>query len=373
MPRGKNDMDNLKIRSLSILKIFILAVCIIVGSSCMKMGDSFDFSSLKLPPGFKTAIYLTGTGFDPNKDANVSGLPALVRLTFDHQGILFLARTGNRLSEIYGKDSAPIYRIPLGTRLIKPSNEKKFLFGPELRHPHAVAVNKKGEVYVSTRDTLAGYGSIYRLALNGEATLFAGGPPIAGSTPLFVHPEGIAIDEENHVYVIDYVLGVVVKLSASGKVLNPRFMEGLGRGRILTYDPRGFLWVGTDGLHIRPHIDGWGRIYRMSLADSTSEFFFGGPLPSGLSLSPEGYLFVAQRRSGFLFALTPEGKRIDFGIFSENTAIRTLAFPPDNEITRKAGIVGDLFVIVFPELDYPVREIIRIKGPFDEFVRAVIN
>ena len=74
-----------------------------------------------------------------------------------------------------------------------------------------------------------------------------------------------------------------------------------------------------------------------------------------------------------MFALTPEGRRVDFAVFQENTALRTLAFPPNNEMTRNAGIAGDLFVIVFPELDYPVREIIRIKGPFDEYVRAVRN
>ena len=116
-------MDNLKDRSQNVLIILLSVVLIIVSSSCMKMGESFDFSNLKLPPGFQTAIYLTGTGFDPNKEANVAGLPALVRLTFDQQGTLFLARTGNRLSEIYGKDSAPIYRVPHGTRLIKPGND----------------------------------------------------------------------------------------------------------------------------------------------------------------------------------------------------------------------------------------------------------
>ena len=33
------------------------------------------------------------------------------------------------------------------------------------------------------------------------------------------------------------------------------------------------------------------------------------------------------------------------------------------------GIAGDLFVMVFPMLDFPVREVIRISGPFDAYVQ----
>ncbi len=68
------------------------------------------------------------------------------------------------------------------------------------------------------------------------------------------------------------------------------------------------------------------------------------------------------------FALTREGKRVEFATFKGRSDVRTLAFPPDTGATREAGIAGDLFVMVFPMLDYPVREIIRISGPFDAYV-----
>jgi len=87
-----------------------------------------------------------------------------------------------------------------------------------------------------------------------------------------------------------------------------------------------------------------------------------------MSFSPGENLFVAQRRSHKIFALTPAGKRVEFASFTGRSSLRTLAFPPVTAQTRKLGIAGDLFVMVFPMLDYPVREVIRITGPFDDYV-----
>ena len=329
----------------------------------------FDFGGMKLPPGFKASTYFTGNGFDPDKKENAGGIPAIVSFVFDRRGNLYFARTANRLREIYDSDSAPIYRVPFGTTLITPKNEKKFLFGPEIKDPDEVAVNSKGDVFVSSSDLREGYGSVYRLSPDGKATLFAGGRPGKRTPVLFMDPDGIAFDPDNNVYVIDRDLGVVVKLDPKGKVINRKFIKNIGRGRTLTYDPRGFLWVGSDGPHFTPHEDGSGMIYRASLSDGKLKLLHSGPLASGMSLSPGGNIFAAQRRSGLLFALTPEGKRVEFASFSAEAALRTLVFPPNTKENQQAGIAGDLFVMVFPMLDYPVREIIRISGPFDEYVK----
>lgn len=334
-------------------------------------GD-FDFDGMKLPPGFKASTYLTGTGFDPDRMEDVAGLPGIVSFKFDNSGNLYFARTANRLREIYDTDSASIYRVPLGTTRVVTQNEEKYLFGPKLKDPDDLAVHPNGDVFVSTSDLRGGYGSVYRLSPNGQATLFAGGPPARRRSPLLMDPEGIAFDPDDHVYVIDGELGVVVKLDIHGKVINPKYINGLGRGRTLTYDSRGFIWVGTDGTHDTPHEDGSGRIYRASLPDGKLTLLHAGPLASGMSLSPGGNIFAAQRRSGLLFALTPGGKRVEFATFRGRTALRTLVFPPNTKENREAGIAGDLFVMVFPMLDYPVREIIRISGPFDTYIKKAI-
>ncbi len=331
-------------------------------------GTGFDFAGMKLPPGFTATTYVSGAGFDPDRRTDAPGLPAIVTITFDRRGNLYFARTANRLREIYNSDSAPIYRIPAGPAIITPDAEGRVLFGPALPDPDEAAVNENGEIFVSTSHRTEGFGSLYKLSSSGEATLFAGGRPAPGTPPLLKDPEGIAFDASGHVYVADDDLGVVVKLDRLGKVLDPEFLSGFERFRTLTFDPRGFLWVGSDGRLDSPHADGSGRIYRASLPGGELRLLHSGPLPSGMSLSPGGNLFVAQRRSGKIFALTPEGKRVEFATFSGRSDVRTLAFPPDTGETREAGIAGDLFVMVFPMLDYPVREIIRISGPFDAYV-----
>lgn len=329
---------------------------------------AFDPRAIKLPPGFTITTYATGTGFGPQPDAR--GLPALVSAAFDASGTLYLARTGNRLREIYGTTAASIYRIPAGGATVTRETEAQYLFGPPLPDPQEVTAGPGGDVFVSTTDPAGRVGSVYRINAAGQAELFAGGPPPRGQQPALRVPQGLAFDEAGNLHVIDEQLATVTRLDPSGRVLNPRVATNLGRGRTLTFDPRGFVWIGSDGPHDSPHEDLSGAIFRASLPDWKVQRVLTGALPSGMSLSPGGNLFVAQRRSGRIFIVTPERRRINFASFGRGAALRTLVFPPDTEETRRAGLAGSLFVVVFPELDYPVREVIRISGPFDEYVQA---
>lgn len=343
----------------------VLAIVLSLSGSAW---TALSWAEINLPPGFSVTTYVTGVGFDPDRSRNFPGLPAIVSTAFDRRGSFYLARTANRLREIYGKDAAAIYRVPAGGAKVSRKTEKQFLFGPSLPDPDEVAVNSKGEVFVSTSDRAKRYGSVYRLTSSGSVHLFAGGPSAHGSLPLLRDPEGIAFDKAGNIYVTDSVLGVVVKFDPAGRVINPHFLSGLGRSRTLTFDSRGYLWIGSDGPHDSPHRDGFGQIYRVKMPGNQLQLVHTGPLPSGMSLSPGGYLFVAQRRSGKIFVLTPEGRRIEFTSFTGRSALRTLAFSPVTAETKKAGIAGKLFVIVFPMLDFPVREVIQITGPFDKYV-----
>jgi hypothetical protein len=94
-----------------------------------------------------------------------------------------------------------------------------------------------------------------------------------------------------------------------------------------------------------------------------------GPLPAGFSQSPGGALFVVQRRTGQLFALTPDGRRLDFAAARNGSFLRGLAFAPVTPETRRAGIAGDLFVVLVSRSLWMINEVVRISGPFDDWVR----
>jgi sugar lactone lactonase YvrE len=337
--------------------LWVTLVLLAVGPAAAEMG---------LPPGFTTEVYVSGQGFDTSSERGVRGFPAAATLGFDPAGMLYLAKSGARFRSGEVEDLGPIYRIPAGGARLTPESETRYFYGPPLRNPQIGAVRGRGEVFVTTYDRDRRIGALYRM-LDGRAILFAGGTPPAGVSPLFRQPEGVAFDATGNVYVADREQNVVVRLDPTGKVLDPRYLP-VTRGRTLAFDEQGRLWIGSDGTADTPFQDGVGQILRME-PDRALAIVVEGPLPAGMSLSPGGALFVAQRRTGKIFVVTPDGKRIEFAAASEGTFLRSLAFAPVTPETRRAGIAGDLFVIVIPRQVWAINEVIRIAGPFDEFVR----
>ncbi len=323
-------------------------------------------AELVLPPGFTAEVYVTGTGFDPASERGVRGFPASATLGFDPAGVLYVARTGARFRSGDIDDLGPIYRFPPGGARLTPETEPRYFHGPPLRNPQVAAVRGRADLFVTTYDRDRQIGALYRM-IDGRAALFAGGTPPRGTPPLLKHPEGVAVDGAGNVYVADRDQGLIVRLDPTGKVRDPQHLR-VTRPRMLAVDETGRLWVGSDGTAETPFRDGAGQILRAG-PDGSVQVLVEGPLAAGMSLNPGGALFVAQRRTSKVFVVTPEGKRIDFAGASEGTYVRGLAFAPVTPETRRAGIAGDLFVIAIPRQVWAINEVIRISGPFDEFVR----
>jgi len=323
-------------------------------------------AEIVLPPGFTAEVYVTGQGFDPSSEPSARGIPATSTLGFDPSGALYLAKTGARFREGEVEDLGPIYRIPAGGARLTPDTEARYFHGPPLRNPQVAAVRARGEVFITTYDRDRKIGALYRMT-DGRPRLFAGGTPPDGSPPLLKHPEGVAFDAAGNIYVTDRDQGIIVRLDPAGKVLQPRFLS-VTRARMLTFDEKGQLWIGSDGTAETPWQDGSGQIWKVS-PEGSPTLVLQGPLPAGMSMSPGGALFAAQRRTGKVFVVTSEGNRIDFASATEGTFLRSLGFAPLTPETRRAGIGGDLFVIVVRRQVWAVNEVIRISGPFDEFVR----
>lgn len=324
------------------------------------------FAEIALPPGFTAQTYVTGRGFDASAERGSRGIPAIGTIGFDHAGALYLAKPAFRFRGNPGEELGPIYRTPVGGATITPETEQRYLYGPPLWNPDVAGVSARGELFVSTHDRERKVGALYRIR-DGQAVLFAGGTPPAGSPPLLNDPEAVVFDATGNVYVLDREQGVVVKLDPTGKVLDPQYLSGLGRGRALLFDGDGRLWIASDGPAGSPFQDGSGQVWQ-ARPDGTLTPVLHGPLPAGMSAGPGGAVFVALRRTGKILLFTPDGGRTEFGSFG-GSAIRALTFAPVTEETRKAGIAGDLFVVTSPAGNFAVSEVLRISGPFEEFVR----
>jgi hypothetical protein len=159
----------------------------------------------------------------------------------------------------------------------------------------------------------------------------------------------------------------VIRLDPSGRVLDPRYVV-VTRPRVLAMDAEGQLWVASDGFAEAPWQGGPGSLWRVG-PDRMPRLVLRGPMTAGMSVAHGTHLFVGDRQAGEIFAIDPAGNRTQFARFTQGDAPRTLAFAPATPETRRLGIAGDLFVVTIARGAWPVNEVIRISGPFEEFLR----
>ena len=323
-------------------------------------------ADVELPPGWSVRVYVTGEGFDSSESRGSRGIPAVSTLTFDPDGVLYLARTGRRYLGGEAEDKFPLYRIPIGGARLTRESESRYFHGPPLPNPQVGAVRSARELFVTTFDRDRKVGVLY-LMVDGRAELFAGGTPDRGQAPLLKQPEGVAIDPAGGFFVADRDRGVIVRLDPTGRVLDPRYAV-VTRPRVLAVDGSGALWIGGDGSAEAPWQQGTGEIWHVG-REGVARLVVSGPVPQAISLSPGGHLVVADRHAAQVFAINPDGTRIELARFTDGDAPRSLVFAPVTPETRHAGIAGDLFVVTINRGTWPLNEVLRISGPLDELLR----
>lgn len=342
----------------ALLVIGCLALAVVVPALAPRAA-----AELSVPPGFVTAVYLTGEGFG-GQSGSVRGIPSSASLAFDARGFLYIARTGRRYGG--GEDDylSQVFRFPPGPARLTPQTEARFLYGPPLPNPAIGFARGAGELFLTTFDRDRKIGVLYRM-VDGRAVLTAGGTPAPGAAAVLRQPEGVAADSAGHLYVADRDQGVVIRLDAAGRVLDPRY-AAVRRPRALAVDTADRLWIGGDGDADVPWTRGAGELW--TVTDGAARLASAGPRPIALAAGPVGSVFVADRLDTKIFAVGADGRRVDVVKFTDGDSPRAIAFAPDTPETRRAGIAGDLFVINTTRGVFAVNEVLRISGPFAEFV-----
>ncbi len=343
------------------MRAFVIAITLV----SLLVGIAPATAEIKLPPGFTSDVYVTADGFDASSSRGVRGIPSSSTMVFDPDGALYVARTGRRYMGGEVEDIWPVYRFPLGGVRFTPQTERQYFYGPPLPNAQIAAVRGR-DLFVTTYDRDRRIGVLYRIA-DGRAELVAGGTPEPGVPALLRQPEGAVADRNGHLYVADRGQAGIVRLDANGRVVDPHWFPVL-RPRVLAIDRADRLWIGADGAAEAPWQRGPGEIWCVK-PDGTSSLVLRGPVTAGLVFGPGEHPWVADRQNGKIFILTPDGRRVDFASYADGDGPRGIAFAPDTPATRKAGIAGDLFVITIHRGAWPVNAIMRITGPFEEFLR----
>ena len=336
----------------------------LLAAIALVLAPAFAGAEMQLPPGFTAQTYVTGHGFHGTGVA--AGIPSIGTLAFDPAGTLYAGRTGRRyLGGGEVEDVWPVFRIPLGGANLTRDTEARYLYGPPLPNGQVGAVRGAHELLVTTYDRERRHGVLYRI-VDGRAQLVAGGTPAPGTPPLLKQPEGVAVDAAGHVYVADRQHGAVLRLDPGGRVLDARWFA-VSRPRLLA--ARGErLWIAADGEAEAPWQRGTGEVW--TVGPEGKRLALRGPIASGMDVSPHGHLFVADRQGGRVLALGADGGAFDFATFTDGDAPRTVGWAPATEATRRAGIAGDLFVVVIRRGTWALNEIVRVSGPFDDLVRS---
>src|SRR5208282_534551 len=170
------------------------------------------------------------------------------------------------------------------------SNYKVQPFLADLMNATAIAFDKDGQMYVSSRLD----GTVYRVAPNGTMASYAEGMGVA---------TGLAFDHKGDLYVGDRS-GTIFKIAPDRSIFVFATLEPSVAAYHLAFGPQGYLYV------TGPTTSSFDCMHRISRNGQVEVFFRGLGRPQGMAFDEDGNLYVAASLSGRkgVVRISPQGK-----------------------------------------------------------------
>lgn len=246
--------------------------------------SSDDFLIARVPPGASSGPVVVSTnGHSSNQQQIKVAVPIAENLhpvtspALDAEGNIFVTFSGSRGQKV----PVAIYKIDTNY------NVKPFL--TEMMNPTAIAFDRAGQMYVSSRHD----GTVYRVAPNGTISSYAEGMGIA---------TGIAFDREQNLYVGDRS-GTIFKIARDRQIFVFATLEASVSAYHLAFSPQGDLYV------TGPTTSSFDCVHKVNPQGEVSVFYRGLGRPQGLAFDIEGNLYVAASFAGKrgIVKIAPDG------------------------------------------------------------------
>jgi len=233
------------------------------------------------------------------------GAPTGVEMDPDQESLWVLERCGDFNGPGCAEsDIAPILKFDSSGRLVQSFGAGMFLY------PHGLHVDPEGNVWVTDGRGEGGKGhSVLKFNPDGEHVLTLGQPGVAGEGPNTLNrPSDVAVARNGDIFVADGHSGMdtnmrIVKYSKDGTFIKEWGKKGTAPGELdgahgLAFDSRGRLFVADRGNR------------RIQIFDQDGGFIdawtqFGSP--SGLFISPDDVLYVADLAEGIRIGSAKDG------------------------------------------------------------------
>jgi sugar lactone lactonase YvrE len=210
---------------------------------------------------------IVSNGFDFKVAAHIAdGIHAVTSPAVDSEGNIYTTLSGSR------GDETPVSVFKVDTDF------QMRAYATGIMNATAVTVGPDDQLYVSSRHE----GSIYRIAANGNMSVFAQGMGVA---------TGIAFDREGNLYAGDRS-GSIFKISRDREIFVFATLEPSVAAYHLAFDYADNLYVTA------PSTTSSDPVYMIDPDGQTSEYFRGLGRPQGLAFDTEGNLYVAASYAG---------------------------------------------------------------------------